>query len=115
MAVPFCLARAFQHAFGKRAFLLQQMQNAMFDAVFAHQVDDGDMPCLVLAPGAGDALLKPRRIPRQIEIDDDVGSLQVEAGGAGIAGQQQATVGVLFEAIQFTTAGCCGTLPVCSA
>ena len=46
---------------------------------------------------AGDALFEDGRVPRKLNIDDGVGGLQVEAGGAGIGGDEEFAFGVLLK------------------
>ena len=71
---------------------------------------------LVLAPGAGDALLEAGRVPRQVEVDHHVGRLEVEPHAAGVGGEEEPAVGVLLEAPDLLRgAAGCGTEPVCQA
>ena len=45
--------------------------------------------------GARDALFKHSGIPREIEIDDEAGGLQVETHAACVSGEEDAAVGVV--------------------
>ena len=81
----------------------------------ADQVDDVTGRGLVLAPGAGDALLELGRIPRQIEIHDHAGGLEVQAEAAGVRGEEQAAVRIALEAADLRAPLRCGTEPVCHA
>lgn len=49
----------------------------MLNRVFGDQVNDADGFCLMLAPGARDALFQFGGIPREIAIDDDARVLKV--------------------------------------
>ena len=44
----------------------------MLDRILGDEVDHRDRAHLLLAPGAGDALFELGRIPRQVEIDDQL-------------------------------------------
>ena len=50
------VADAVDHTFCDRSFQGEHLQHAVFDGVFADQVDRGDRARLVLAPGTGDTL-----------------------------------------------------------
>jgi hypothetical protein len=41
---------------------------------------------------AGDPLFQNRRIPGEIEIDDGIGRLEIQAGGPGIGGEKKASI-----------------------
>ena len=56
---------------------------------------------LSLAPSAGDALLEFCGIPRQIDVDDETGVLEVEACAAGLGGEENPAVRVFFEGFDF--------------
>ena len=95
---------AVEHAVGQRLLVPEQMQDAVLDRSFADEIDDGDRARLVLAPGAGDALLELRRIPRQIDIDDGARRLQVQPDAAAVGREEQPAGGVLLEAVDLGAA-----------
>ena len=70
----------------------------------ANQIDHRHRLGLVLAPGAGDALLEFGRIPRQVHVDHRRGDLQVEADTAGIGGKKQLAGGIVLEPPDFQPA-----------
>ena len=87
----------------------------MLDGIFRNEMNDGDRPGLVLAPGAGDALFEPGRVPGEVAVDDDAGVLQVKPGAAGIGAQEDAAARVVFEAWISARRRSCGTDPVWQA
>ena len=91
------VAALIEHALGECALGVQQPQHAMLDGVLAHQVDDGDRAGLMLAPGAGNALLQTGRVPGQVHVDDGIGHLKVEPHAAGFRRQEQPAFGVCAE------------------
>jgi hypothetical protein len=79
-----------QHTLGECLLVGERPEHPMLDGAFGDQMDDGHGPRLVLAPGARDALFEACRVPGQIAIDDDAGVLQIQAGAAGVGGEEQA-------------------------
>ena len=67
----------------------EQVQHLVLDRILADEIDDGHRAGLVLAPGARDALLELRRIPRQIDIHDRARRLEVEPDAAAVGREEQ--------------------------
>jgi len=61
-------------------FARQGCQQVFFEGGFSDQQVDLHRALLTHAVGTGDALFEDGRIPWQLNIDDGVGSLEVEAG-----------------------------------
>src|SRR5207244_10846428 len=75
----------------------ERPHHPVLDRVLADEVDDVDAARLVLAPGPRDALLEPRRVPGQVEIDDDTRGLEVQAETARMGGEKQPAARVALE------------------
>ena len=73
----------------------------MLDGLFRNQMNDCDRPCLVLAPGSGDPLLQPRRVPGEVAIDDHARVLEIQARGARIRAEKDAAVRVSLKCVDF--------------
>ena len=54
---------------------------------------------LTHAVGAGNSLFEDGRVPGQVEVDDGVGRLQIQARRTGVGGDEQPTVGVRLKLI----------------
>ena len=74
------------------------MQNRMLDRILCDEIDDRHRAFLALAPGSSDTLLELGQIPWQIEIDDGVRHLEIQAGRAGVGGEEQLASRILAEA-----------------
>ncbi len=49
--------------------------------------------------GAGDALFQHRRVPRQVDVDHGIRGLKVQAGGAGVGGEEHRAIGAFLESV----------------
>ena len=98
------LARLVQHA-GRHGLLhRQRVEHPVLDRVLGDEVDDRDGLGLILAPGAGDALFKLGRIPRQVAVDDHAGGLEVQPGRAGVGAEKDAAFWVILEGVDLGAA-----------
>ena len=71
---------------------LQHLAHAVFHGVFEHEVDGANHVLLSNAVHLANALLDPHRVPRHVEVDDDMAELQVQAFATGIGGNQHAHI-----------------------
>ena len=95
---------AVDYAIGEPLLALEEGDHPVLDGALGHQIDNTDGTRLVLAPGAGDALLQPGRVPGEVEVDHHVGRLEVEAHAAGVGGEKEAAGGILLEAADLVAA-----------
>ena len=70
------------------SFVFQHLAHAMLDRVLQHEVDGAHDVRLADTVDAADALFDPHRVPRHVEVDDDVAELQVQALAAGVGRDQ---------------------------
>ncbi|MNR48408.1 hypothetical protein D3C85_1676460 [compost metagenome] len=63
---------------------LQHLTHTVFDRIFQYEVDGAHHMVLTDTVDAANTLFNPHRVPRQIEVDDDVAELQVQTFAAGI-------------------------------
>ncbi len=92
------VALAVEEAFEERLFGSDDRCDAGFDALLADQVVDVDRQLLAQAVDPADPLLEHGRVPGELEVDHAVGgALQVQADSAGIAGEEDAEVGIIVE------------------
>ena len=73
----------------------ERIQHALFDGAFGNEINNLHRRQLTVTMGARDALFKHSGIPREIEIDDEAGGLQVETHAACVSGEEDAAVGVV--------------------
>ena len=76
----------------------------MLDSTLCDEVHDKDVAALALAPGARNALLQLRRVPREVEVHHDARGLQVEPDTAGFGRKENAAVGVRPEPLELRAA-----------
>ena len=95
---------AVEHAVGEPLLVGEEGDHPVLDGALAHQGEDADGARLVLAPGAGDALLQAGRVPREIEVDHHVGRLEVEPHASGVGGEEEPAGGILLEAADLVAA-----------
>ena len=83
------LAGAAEHGIGKIALGLVQAQDFLFDGVLRNEVVDGDVLPLTDAVGTVGSLLLDGGIPPGVEVDDVVGSCQVESQAACLEADEE--------------------------
>ena len=76
----------------------------MLDRTLCDEVHDKDVAALALAPGARNALLQLRRVPREVEVHHDARGLQVEPDAAGFGRKENAAVGIRPEPLELSAA-----------
>ena len=72
-------------------------EESLFQRVFCHQDVDIDRVLLAHAVGACNALFQHGGVPRQIDVDDRVGRLQVKSRRSGVRREEQLAVGIGLE------------------
>jgi hypothetical protein len=83
---------------GENIFLRGKgIEHSFFDGVFGDEIDDLHRGFLSVTMGAGDALFEHGGIPREVEVDDEAGGLQVEPHAARVGGEEDAAFGVVEE------------------
>src|SRR4030095_15540602 len=88
------IARSMEYAVGESLFMGECVQHPFFDRFLGHEIDDGDGASLVFAPGSGNALFEPGRIPWQVTVDDHTGVLEIQAGASAIGAEEDAAGGI---------------------
>ena len=81
----------------------QHLPNAVLHRVFQHEVESTNHVLLADTIHATDPLLDPHRVPRHVEVDDDVAELKVQTFATCIRRNQHARV--LGECLQGSRAG----------
>jgi UDP-N-acetylmuramate dehydrogenase len=89
-----------QEAVEERLLVLDDLPDSLLDRAAGDEVQDLNAAALPHAVHATDPLLEHRRIPRNLEIDDNRrGVLEVEAEAAGIGREEHALRGIGAEAL----------------
>ena len=88
---------AVEGAFEQRALEAQAVYHSLLDGVLRDEVEHLHGHLLPDAVDAADALLQYGRVPGQVEVDDDAGSLQVESRGTCVGGEEDAALAVVLE------------------
>ena len=79
--------------------LEQPNEHLAFSSVVGHQVPQVADLGLTDPVDATEALFDPVRVPREVVIDHEVGTLEVQPFPGGVGGDEDADVGVLGEAL----------------
>lgn len=81
--------------------MLESLQHPLLDCVFRDQVNYGDGARLMFAPGPGDPLFQPGRIPWEVTIDHHARILQIQPGTPRIGAQEDPAVRIALEQLDF--------------
>lgn len=81
------------------ALALDQVEDALLVGVGGDQEQDLDGARLAQAMDPGDALVEDRRVPGDVQVDEDRGALEVETRAPGVGGDEDLNGVVVAEAI----------------
>ncbi len=95
---------AVEDVVGESLFHGEGVEHTVFDCIFGDEVDDMDGFLLSFSPGSGDALFELCRIPGEVAVDDDGGILEIKSRTSGFGAEDDFTVRVLFEGLDFESA-----------